>query len=842
MKVIYFYINIYYFTQLEYLLNTFLLLLLAKVVPVSLHHRGAQSASDGKGREAGAEGTEQSEPLNSAVEAPSARTCAQISFLVFTLNHYKMSTKRMFFTAVLGLAFAASVAAQEGAWRHYRTLENVNEVAESPTDYWLATKHGVVRVDKATHDKTWMQPYNSTITGELISAVAVSPTTGLPWIGANKLVTGQPFAGGYHSTLMRWEGGQFVQEVFPADITAQIDAAFASINTIKFAPNGDIWVGISIGVLVKSGNTWSLISAETFANQPEITMNGIWDISFDDLGNTFLAGNSLIRRDAEGNFFNVNGNDFTLFNFNNAHVESRGSRTYYMSDQGGIGIYEGATTLFIGNLVEMTGFGTGGCNPSTSSFMKAPNNDVLLNMPDNELVYKFVDFTLVPYNNDVITSAGNRPNQVWEQANGTKRSVKADMVWWQTPTSGAQVENDRLSNQLFSSAIYSVAQGENDKIYAFGPTNTDDPGIISVYDYTTDAWSAETGPIHSNYLKKDDQGRLWMASTNAIYLKEGDTWVNKSEQFNQPAEITYINYFSVAGDHIWLTFDYDLYHYDGTAWHKLSAANSALYASGYINQLEATADGSCYFVQYDVNSANQGYDLRIIDPQGNFTTVDLMDELNAYYFTCLKVAPDGTIWATDFANLHHYDGTNWTTFGSEVGWSDIYYPYVMTIVADNHIILGTAEDGVVMFKDNQVSSMNTENSELTDNHVVSLEMDNISTLWIGVENIGLDAFSLTNFQPNSTTNQTTHVNGLLTALPNPTENTSVISWTQTKAAQQVSLELFDVQGRKIETVSLGALQTGKHDHTFDLSSRPAGMYFVKIALDNTISTTAVVKK
>jgi len=66
--------------------------------------------------------------------------------------------------------------------------------------------------------------------------------------------------------------------------------------------------------------------------------------------------------------------------------------------------------------------------------------------------------------------------------------------------------------------------------------------------------------------------------------------------------------------------------------------------------------------------------------------------------------------------------------------------------------------------------------------------------------------------------------------PNPFNPTTQIHFNLAKTGQ-ATLQIFDVQGRLLETLVDGIVQAGNHDVSFDASHQPSGIYFYKLASD-----------
>lgn len=80
---------------------------------------------------------------------------------------------------------------------------------------------------------------------------------------------------------------------------------------------------------------------------------------------------------------------------------------------------------------------------------------------------------------------------------------------------------------------------------------------------------------------------------------------------------------------------------------------------------------------------------------------------------------------------------------------------------------------------------------------------------------------------------------LSTPSPNPTGGTSTFT-IAVERGQNVSVEVFDVMGRHVQTVYQGALASGMSERlTLDASTLPAGVYIIRATGENFAETRRV---
>jgi len=76
---------------------------------------------------------------------------------------------------------------------------------------------------------------------------------------------------------------------------------------------------------------------------------------------------------------------------------------------------------------------------------------------------------------------------------------------------------------------------------------------------------------------------------------------------------------------------------------------------------------------------------------------------------------------------------------------------------------------------------------------------------------------------------------LLNAYPNPFNPTTVIGFT-VETYCNLSLHIYNVNGKLIETLTHGIIESGYHEVTWDASQYPTGIYFVKLISDQFTKT------
>jgi hypothetical protein len=70
--------------------------------------------------------------------------------------------------------------------------------------------------------------------------------------------------------------------------------------------------------------------------------------------------------------------------------------------------------------------------------------------------------------------------------------------------------------------------------------------------------------------------------------------------------------------------------------------------------------------------------------------------------------------------------------------------------------------------------------------------------------------------------------------PNPVKNNAKISYVVEKTSE-TSMELFDITGKKIQSLLNKMMQPGRYSLQLDVGDLPAGMYFIRYRTGDKVS-------
>lgn len=90
------------------------------------------------------------------------------------------------------------------------------------------------------------------------------------------------------------------------------------------------------------------------------------------------------------------------------------------------------------------------------------------------------------------------------------------------------------------------------------------------------------------------------------------------------------------------------------------------------------------------------------------------------------------------------------------------------------------------------------------------------------------------------TNDISVLDNKITLFPNPAKQSAFIQYELTKSAN-VQIELYDIVGNKVKTISENVLEEkDKHTHSINIDNLSSGIYFVKLNINNSLTTMKLI--
>jgi hypothetical protein len=253
--------------------------------------------------------------------------------------------------------------------------------------------------------------------------------------------------------------------------------------------------------------------------------------------------------------------------------------------------------------------------------------------------------------------------------------------------------------------------------------------------------------------------------------------------------------------------------------------------------------------------SDEGHIRRITNANGSFTVSgNLNTGLPAGYVSCIAVDPSNSNFAMAvFSNYNmqslwytNNGGTSWTDVegnlsgvnGPSIRWAEIFY-----INNTMQIMLSTSTGMYFTSVLNGSSTVWTQQAVSSIGNVVCVQTDfrpADNTLVVATH--GRGSFQTVITEPISVQQISTEVPSTYSLnqnYPNPFNPSTVINFTLPKAGQ-VSLKVYDVTGREVQTIVNKSLQAGKYETRFDGAALNSGVYFYKLVTDGFTQTKRMI--
>ncbi|MEP7264481.1 MAG: T9SS type A sorting domain-containing protein, partial [Bacteroidota bacterium] len=207
----------------------------------------------------------------------------------------------------------------------------------------------------------------------------------------------------------------------------------------------------------------------------------------------------------------------------------------------------------------------------------------------------------------------------------------------------------------------------------------------------------------------------------------------------------------------------------------------------------------------------------------------------------------GNKWIATEQGLYKYDGTTWTVF--DTSNTAMMGNWVNSLLMDNNgtLWVGCEEAvfppypaGLCSYDGTTWTPYTTSNSGLQEKFVRRMALDTLGNIWVMSRGKGAAIFNpggIIGYDCMDKTLQTCISTGVsesiinsnspLTVFPNPFSTSTTLTFNLEKA-ETVSINIYDVTGRKTKTVFTGNLSTGKQEIKIDAEYFTSGIYFCEV--------------
>lgn len=332
------------------------------------------------------------------------------------------------------------------------------------------------------------------------------------------------------------------------------------------------------------------------------------------------------------------------------------------------------------------------------------------------------------------------------------------------------------NNSPLGHRVTSITIGANNNIWFMDETNS------AIFKYDGNNWKKFTNTnsgLTDNRLKKiqmDQNDNLWVGQAGTLTSYDGNTW----KTYEEPEQGIFVDgtssiFLDNNGDKWFNTFDHPLVHYDGNDWEKFGLRLSDMPFNPEVIATDQKGKiwGGAYegLLTYDRNQwkdyTHTNFDklkekvnkLEVdqkgnvwINPKGfNNGLIRLKSgnikefkrsnsKLTTNSITAMDFNGRDKWFGLQFDGVAHYDGVEWSLYNESN--SDLHNDKVVKIAIQNShsVWAGTKQNGVANFNRGEWEKYTKSNSGLPGNQISDIAVDTQGNVWFGIYNEGLAKF------------------------------------------------------------------------------------------------------
>ena len=386
---------------------------------------------------------------------------------------------------------------------------------------------------------------------------------------------------------------------------------YGKANNIETDKNGCLWIATNNGLVKLDGNDFTHYTPDNSA-LPEAN---ITDLTIDEKGNLWMFGDRFITK--------FDGTSFTAYPY-----QLNVANDYLLT------INADNDNVYVGSHFE--------------GLLKLTDNGLTaVNLIDNVLYENAMS-----YSSGCIDAGGNF--YVGSLYGLQKYNIDTGDYKFEPMTQTAQTEADHNGNVWIRWAL---------------PTT--DSCLMEITATGRKTYMRTDYPFSeavANLIKFDRQNRLWIATYQGLYMRDGEKWTTYNKSNSSLTETVQCMAFD-SSNRLWCgTFGGGLFCFDGTKWSNYTTSNSSI-PSNYVGLVTVDNNNvvwlNCRDPQYpDKMGSEFGLGLTRFDGNTCTTYNHNNSPLPSDCFWDVQVDADNRLWIATAGDvgLVCFDGTAWTTY------------------------------------------------------------------------------------------------------------------------------------------------------------------------------------
>jgi ligand-binding sensor domain-containing protein len=358
---------------------------------------------------------------------------------------------------------------------------------------------------------------------------------------------------------------------------------------------------------------------------------------------------------------------------------------------------------------------------------------------------------------------------------------------------------DKTSNKWVGTTNAGIIKYEGTGWTVFNTSNSDLPHDC-IYDIEVDA-----------------QNNLWIGTAGGLAYFDGVNWTvydasSTPFSFGSVVAIT-IDYAGNVWVYSMFCGAYALVRIQGIIITSFTPANSGI-PDAWVRDIKVDENDNVWLAAYDKGLIKyDGTNWTVFNPANS----GLPDSLAS----ALAIGKDGDIWVGMYRGLARFDGSTWT----------VYNPYevnVLTVADNGDVWVGYDGYGVEKFDGTNWTHYTAGSSDLPENFITDIEIDDSHSVWIGTTSKGVAVL-------NETISGINDAKASLTGavFPNPFSNQLLVQLSNT---DETTVTIYDGLSRQV------LQQHFTTSTTISTEQMPNGIYYYELRnSEGAISSGKIIK-
>jgi ligand-binding sensor domain-containing protein len=696
------------------------------------------------------------------------------------------------------LLTGTGLTAQSSEWTQFKSPEMVNDFVEQGNYLWLATNYGVTRLNKEDLSTDVWTTDNSNLTSNHIMSITVDAQQGI-WIGT------------YDLDIALWNGNDWEVSSLPKSLSG--DLPTDNLYCIEFDQDNNLWLGNQNGIHRRQGDVWTTWNQDNTSHP----VNHTWSITFDEENVPYFVSFFVYKMDSD-TLVDLSANSGDLISYGPTYLEHIDGAIWFATLFHTVAKYENDEwTLY-------PPFSEDSWSPpspgSITNIVQTEDGSMWANTTQQG-IYKLEDDLWIQQNNTLSESMNGKMDWYYQDS---------EMRFWGID----QIHVARLQGAEITAGDIGVKSIRSNEVRGIHETPEGGLMVLSGQHWLDQFQDGNWAPLSSPMdtvaswssildLDYDVEGNLWLATSKGLLKYDGLDW-EWTTIFNSDFPFIAVSRVECGPNGmIAATLGDELALYDGENWNHYTDANSPLIGDTHLNSIAIDQNGVVWVAHHN----NVFYRIE----NGAWTVYSSANTIlpnDDFWIGDIHIDADHVVWVSIGSyGIMKIEGEEWTHIFDNTPFEEGFAHLIRTGPFGHLYTSGTFLS--ILDPEGDWTVFDENNAPFSGSPFY-LEADSQGKLWFSTNQEGL--FRYANEQVVSTSGIPVF-REIFTASPNPGGNHLHIQLASTPTTA-VTLDVFDIQGKRLHTYQLAA---GQQRHALPAHFLPKGTYALRLQMEQTTQTT-----